>query len=85
MRGRNLTRREALAGVAAAFIPTRAIAASYKPRISVATYIWTQQFSLRKMKPIDGLEEAYSTFQRTGYHWVELIKSCAARWHTTAG
>lgn len=75
MRGRNLTRREALAGVAAAFIPTRAIAASYKPRISVATYIWTQQFSLRKIKPIDGLEEAYSTFQRTGYHWVELINS----------
>lgn len=71
----NLTRREALAGVAAAFAPTRAMAASYKPRISVATYIWTQQFSLRKIKPIDGLEEAYSTFQRTGYHGVELINS----------
>lgn len=74
LRARNLTRREALAGVAAGFIP-QAIAASYKPRISAATYIWTQQFSLRKIKPIDGLEEAYSTFQRTGYHWVELINS----------
>ena len=75
MRGRNLTRREALAGVAAALIPTRAIAASYKPRISVACYIWTQQFSLRKIKPIDGLDEAYSTFRKAGYHWVELINS----------
>lgn len=75
MRTRNLTRREALAGVAAALLPSRAMAARYKTKISVACYIWTQQFVLRKMKPIDGLEEAYSTFQRTGYHYVELINS----------
>jgi inosose dehydratase len=78
MRATNLTRREALAGVAAAFVPTRAMAAGHKPRISVATYISTQQFSLRKIKPIDGLEEAYSTFQRTGYHSVELINRTIA-------
>src|ERR1035438_10685155 len=75
MRGRNLTRREALAGAAAALIPPPAIAASYKPKISVACYISTQQFSLRKIKPIDGLEETYSTFQKAGYRWVELINS----------
>jgi inosose dehydratase len=76
MRAGRFTRREAFAGAAAAFLPGRqAMGASYKPRISVATYIWTQQFSLRKINPIDGLDEAYSTFQRTGYHWVELINS----------
>jgi inosose dehydratase len=75
MRTKNVTRREALAGVAAALLPSPAMAATYKPKVSVACYIWTQQFVLRKMKPIDGLEEAYGTFQRTGYHYVELINS----------
>src|SRR5690242_7799568 len=75
MRVTDQTRREVLVGAAAALTAGWATAAGYKPKISVATYISTQQFSRRGIKPIDGLEEAYSTFQRAGYRWVELINS----------
>ena len=75
MRGTSLTRREALAGVTTAFLPAWAAAAGYKPKISVATYIWVQQFGSRKIKPIDGLDEAYGSLHRAGYRYVELINS----------
>jgi inosose dehydratase len=75
MRGTSLTRRQALAGVTTALLPSWAAAAGYKPKISVATYIWVQQFGFRKIAPIDGLEEAYSSLHRAGYRYVELINS----------
>ncbi|MDE3165204.1 MAG: TIM barrel protein [Acidobacteriota bacterium] len=73
------TRREALGAVAAAWTPFRAAAAPYRPRISVACYIATQQFAARGIRPLDGLEETFRGFREAGFRRVELIDSFLTR------
>jgi sugar phosphate isomerase/epimerase len=73
MQTKNLTRREALAALAATLSPIRAAGAAYKPKVVAQTYIWAHDFRMRNIPLADGLEETFSTIRKTGYHRVELM------------
>jgi sugar phosphate isomerase/epimerase len=65
------TRRDLLAGLAAS--PLALAGAPYKPKLATQTVIWAQQFGQRKIATVDGLEEAFASTQKAGYHSVELM------------
>jgi inosose dehydratase len=65
------TRREMFAGLAAS--PLALAKASYMPKLATQTVIWAQQFGQRKIATVDGLEEAFASTLKAGYHRVELM------------
>jgi sugar phosphate isomerase/epimerase len=65
------TRREMFAGLAAS--PLALAGTSYKPKLATQTVIWAQQFGQRKITTVDGLEEAFASTHKAGYHRVELM------------
>ncbi len=69
----NYTRRELIAGLAAS--PLALARAPYNPKLATQTVIWAQQFGQRKIATVDGLEEAFASIHRAGYHRIELMNT----------
>ena len=65
------TRRQWLASAAA--LPALAAKPAYKPRLGVALYVWTQQFSREGNTLSRGMEEAFPATARAGYRRMELM------------
>ncbi len=67
------TRRELLVGLASA--PLALAKATYKPKLATQTVIWAQQFGKRKIATVDGLDEAFASIHKAGYHTIELMNT----------
>jgi inosose dehydratase len=50
-----------------------ASAASYAPKLSVQTYVWTQEFSERNITLLDGLDQLFGDTKAAGYRRIELM------------
>lgn len=70
-----LTRREALAAAAMLAGRPSFAAAAYRPKLAVASYVWTQQFHSQKKTVAEGLDEAFAATRRAGYRRIELMSS----------
>ena len=71
MNAHNLTRRHFLTAAAAS--GGLALAKpSYHPKLGCQAYVWTQQFRKDHKKLEEGLDEAFASIHRAGYHRVEL-------------
>jgi inosose dehydratase len=81
--GKNQTRREALAGMAAlaggtllgeGLLPKTTLSspAGYSPILSVQIYVWMQHLQSQKKTLEAGVEEALAAIRRAGYRRVEL-------------
>jgi inosose dehydratase len=65
------TRREFLASALAA--PVLTAEPGDKPRLIAQVYVFTQEFSRRKVSLAAGLEEIFATTREAGFHGIELM------------